>query len=156
MKRFRFSQENLRRLKDQQRHQAEGRLWQARHRLEETRGRLQRLDADLSRLAALPATPARATRAAGWLWCRWASQLQAERQTLQQQLMDDSTAYQQAREQLRQIETETESLQSLRSLRWREYRKEVGLQAQREMDAVAVSRWMNGRGVGQQEGRHDV
>ena len=156
MKRFRFSQETLLRLKDQQRRQAEGRLWQARGRLEEARGRLRRLDADLQRLAARPAAEGLTSRASGWLWCRWASQLQAERQNVQQQLRENQMAYEQAREQLKQIETEGESLKSLQSLRWRQYCKETSLQAQRDMDAIALSRWMNGRGGGPEEGRHDV
>jgi flagellar export protein FliJ len=147
MRRFRFSQETLLRLKDQQRRQAEGRLWLARQRLENTIVQLQQLDDELLRLTTGPNAKSLVAGGSGWLWCRWASQLQAQRQNVQRQQREDEIAFRQASEELKKMEVEGESLKCLRSLRWHEYRKAVGLQTQREMDAIAMSRWMDERGV---------
>lgn len=154
MRRFRFSQDSLLRLKDQQRRQAEGRLQLALYRRDNTMRELRQVDAQLLRLVAGPAAAERAAVASAWLWCRWASQLQAVRSDIQHRLAQEENACQQAREELKRLEIDVEALTYLHSLRWQEHRKEIGLQTQREMDTIAILRWMRARDARQEACKH--
>ncbi len=141
MKRFRFQQQSLLRLKTQLCRMAEMRVLRAQNCLQAAHQQRRRLETDLEQMAAVATGVTACDGDAGWNWCRHVSQVQVQVQDAGQQIEEISLECQEKRAALREIRSELEALTALRDLRWREHLTDAAKEQQQELDQTAMSRW---------------
>lgn len=140
MKRFRFVEEPLRRIKHQECRQAELRVGQAQQRMTSARDELSR---QLTMLETLFQSATSGTsRLPGWLWCQTHESYQQEISVAQATLEQCRKDLQDRVAELRKIQGELNALETLREKKWREYRELSARESQILLDENALNQWM--------------
>jgi flagellar biosynthesis chaperone FliJ len=139
VRRFRFPQEALRRVKQQECQQAEMKVWQARQRVRETEAQLERAMAQLER--ATEALRHEGICTDPYLWMRANGQLQSQIQADERELALRIQAWRQQVNILRHFESELHALESLRNRQWQDHLQAAHRMHQQALDETALRQW---------------
>jgi chromosome segregation ATPase len=140
MKRFRFAQQALLRIRRQLRRQAEMNLARAHGHLQACRAEQAGLEASLLQLGNRLGAAA-AGRADVWPLLNASRQLQVQLTDAREREVRLETDRRQAVDELRRRETELDVLKALRLREWRRYRQHVSREQQRVLDEIALGQW---------------
>ncbi len=144
MKRFRFSQEALLELKKQRLRINESATFQASQLVASQERECESLQMELQRTfqQMRHAESASSPPAGPWNAFTLGQQLQHRISQANRLLDDAKRRLSVARQNLRQSEIEVESLQTLRTARWRAHRARLHAERQRDADEAAVFKWI--------------
>lgn len=141
MRRFQFRQESLLKVKQQMRRQAEIKLLQSQGRLDIARRNLAALYEELQALQP-PRESAAANPATVWRWVSASQSVQHHFRRAQQEVLAAQRYKHRCAENLRALEADVESLQSLRDQQWTAYKKSNERRQEWNIDDVALRQWL--------------
>jgi flagellar export protein FliJ len=150
MKRFHFRLERVLALKEQRERLAEMQQQRAQARWEEARVECARREKELADTAAHATERLREAAALG-TWRNHYAQAAHLGELLaaaQQRLAEAEKLLQEANRLRIQATLEVETLRSLRTKEWQNYRKEAARQQQDKLDELGLQRWLTARGAG--------
>lgn len=140
MRRFRFAEEPLRRIKHQECRQAELRVGKAQQRVtraqEELLGQMTMLEKSFQ------SATSDSNRLPAWLWCQTHASCQQQIAAAQQAVDESRKELLERVAELRKVQGELNALETLRDKKWREHRELSARESQIILDENALNQWM--------------